>query len=151
MGFRIMQLQYETMKEEAKIEEGITLEIPIQMVDLGFGQIQSLFTPSKEKLKVATIHEYNVEEKKDGFKKIKITPSDQATASKEEGILLIIRQADLIENTAKINRLAGRYPGEGIFLLKPNEKIKVTRGKLTEEFAALQFENKMYLVKVHEN
>lgn len=151
MGFRIMQLQYEKMKEEAKIEEGITLEIPIQAINLGFGQIQSLFTPSEGKLVITTILEYSVEEQKDCFKKIKILPPDFYPVRKEEGILLIIRQADLIENNAKIKQLAGRYPGEGVFLLKPNGKMKVTRGKLTEEFAALQFENKMYLVKVHEN
>ena len=50
-----------------------------------------------------------------------------------------------------MKQIAGRYPGEGIFLLKPNGKIKVAKGGLSEEFAALQFENKMYLVKVHEN
>lgn len=150
MGFRIMQLQYETMKEGAEIGEGITLKKPIQMLDLGFGQIQSLFTPSEENLVVTLIHEYIVKDQKDGFKTITITPSDKVAASKEEGILLIIQQADLIENIAKVKQLAGRYPGEGVFLLKPNGKINVTRGGLTEEFAALQFENKMYLVKVHD-
>ena len=46
-------------------------------------------------------------------------------------------------------KIAGRYPEEGIFLLKPNDKIELTRGKLTEKFAALQFEGKMYLIKLH--
>ena len=151
MGFRIMQLQYETMKKGAKIEEGITLKKPIQILNLGFGQIQSLFTPSEENLVVTLIHEYIVDDQNDCFKKLKITPADKATVSKEEGILLIIQQAELVEKSAKVKQIAGRYPGEGIFLLKPNTKIKVTQGKLAEEFAALQFENKMYLVKVHEN
>ena len=54
------------------------------------------------------------------------------------------------KKTSNVKQLAGRYPGEGVFLLKPNTMIDVTRGKLTEKFAAVQFENKMYLIKVHE-
>lgn len=150
MGFRIMQLKYEKTNRSASIEDGITLELPLQTIDLGFGQIQSLFTPSEKDLKVTSIHEYLVEDKGDGFKNFKINPAERVKIMNEEGILLVISYVDSI-NGINLKRLAGRYPGEGIYLLKPNDKIIVTRYGVTEKFAALQFENKMYLVKVHEN
>ena len=150
MGFRIMQLQYEKTKKGANIEDGITLELPLQTIDLGFGQIQSLFTPSGRELRVTSIYDYGVEEKDDGFKNVKIDPGYRPNVIEEKGILLVIRYVDLIEGSG-LKRIAGRYPGEGIYLLKPNDKITVTRCGVTEKFAALQFENKMYLVKVHKN
>ena len=68
---------------------------------------------------------------------------------REKAIFLIIQYADSIWTKKDVERIAGRYPYEGIFILKPNDKISVKKGSVTEEFVALQFENKMYLVKIH--
>ncbi len=145
MGFRIMQLQYETMKEKSIVKEGIILSYPCYEKDFGFVKVQTLFTPPEQAIKIRTVSEYEVRDKGDGFKTIIVNPCN--TLTMEEGILLIIPHATSINSNSK--KIAGRYPEEGIFLLKPNDKIELTRGKLTEKFAALQFEGKMYLIKLH--
>ena len=148
MGFRVMRLQYGTMKEKAIIKEGVVLARTNHIADFGFAKLISLLTPSDAELQVSVIHEYLINDKSDGYKDVLLNiATSENKVENEEGILVVIRHSDLVVGKTKV---AGRYPGEGIWLLKPNDKISVTRGELTEEFVALEFENRMYLVKVHE-
>lgn len=154
MGFRIMQLQYEPCKDEAKIVNGFEMWLSTSQLRRNFfgyanyAIIQSFYTPEEKRL-VTSVHEYDVKELNDGFKKITLAISDTTKVEEEKAIFLMIGIGAESIKADNINKIAGRFPEEGIFVLKPNDKIFVTRGSLTEEFAALQFENKMYLVKVH--
>lgn len=150
MGFRIMQLQYETMNEETIIKQGILLKWPMQIADIKFVQFISGLSESSHDLKVTTIHEYLVQDRGNGFKIIKIAPSSLMKVQKEEAILLIVKNAEKIK-TKRGQKIAGKCSNEGVFLLKPKSRIEVTNGDKTEEFVALQFEGKMYLVKVYKD
>ena len=149
MGFRIMQLRYRTDSNEANIENGILLKRPYQQIYVAFGEIESMYKPYEHDLKIFEIHEYEVKDLGDGYKKIMLNLPNTVKVEKEEAIFVIIHFANSIQISNGVKKIAGRYPNEGIFVLKPNDKISVKKGSLTEEFAALQFENKMYLVKVH--
>lgn len=149
MGFRIMQLQYEPIGTTTNIEQGILLERPLQTLEIGFVKFISGYMPDEGDLKVTTIHEYSVQNICDGFKEIIIYPPIEEKVEKEEAILLIIPYAKVIKFSKGVKRIAGRYYTEGVFLLNPEDKITVMKGDITEEFIAIQIENKMYLVKIH--
>ena len=86
----------------------------------------------------------------DGFKEIIFGISDVIEVQEEDAILLMIDlEADIEPNHC--SRIAGRFYNEGIFLLKPNQRIGITMVGKTQEFAAIQFEKKMYLIKLHNN
>ncbi len=149
MGLRIMQLEYKRGSNEVDVQQGILLKKPyLQRYD-SFGEIESIFKPCLYDLKIFKIHEYEVQELGDGYRKIKLNPPTVVDVEKEEAILVIVEYSEKIFTTKRVKKIAGRYPNEGIFILKPNDKISVKKGSVTEEFAALKFENKMYLVKVH--
>lgn len=149
MGFRIMQLKYKMDNDEANIEQGILLMRPYYQRKVNFGIIESVSKPYEYDLNVVNIHEYEIKELGDGYKKIMINVPWMVRVENEDAILLMMQNVQNIRISEGVQKIAGRYYYEGIFLLKPNNKIAVTRGSLTEEFVALQFENKMYLVKVY--
>lgn len=152
MGFRIMQLKYEEMKEKANIEQGILLKKPHQTLDMNFVQFISNYAPYDYDLKVTTIHEYSVQHIGDGFKGIIISPVIEIKVKKENAIMLIVQYAKTIKlPRASGIRIAGRYCTEGVFILNHKDRILVTKDSIEEEFVALQFEGKMYLVKVHKD
>lgn len=149
MGFRIMQLQYETGERKIHIKEGITLRRPFHMADIGFSKIQSMYTPPHD-LEVSKIHEYVIDDDEDGYKTLRITPVIEEEVILEAAIILIVYYADDIKTSSKVKKIAGRYFYEGIFILKPNDKIIVKKGSMTEKFAAVHFEKKMYLIKLRD-
>lgn len=149
MVYRIMQLQYEPNNEETEIILGILFECSLLTKDMMFATISSTYTPDEGDLKVFTTYEYKVEEKGDGFKDLKLFPVNGIEENSEDGMLLIVEYAESIIATKGVKRIVGRYCTEGIFLLKPNDKIRTKHGGIIEEFVALQFENKMYLVKLY--
>ncbi|MCI8616903.1 MAG: hypothetical protein HFJ60_01355 [Clostridia bacterium] len=149
MGFRIMQLQYEQEKEEFCVKNGILSRSPYHKLNFKFGEIQSLGCPYQYDFEFYNIHEYSIYDIEDGFKRIEVSAPYIMKVEREKAIFLIIQYADSIWTKKDVERIAGRYPYEGIFILKPNDKISVKKGSVTEEFVALQFENKMYLVKIH--
>lgn len=153
MGIRIMQLQYEVNKNEATIVDGYEMWLsPSRLYQNKFGLdsyaiIESTFTPGEKKL-VISFHSYVVTELGDGFKKITLGISEYTKVEKEDKIFLMIGiGADSIKSD-HAEKIAGRYYYEGIFILKPNDRISVTRGELTEEFLAIQFDKQMYLIKI---
>lgn len=149
MGYRIMQLQYEPEIRNIVLKEGITLRRPFHMADIGFSKIQSMYTPSYD-LEVSKIHEYVIDDERDGYKTLRINPPIEVEEIFEEAIILIVHYADEISISGRAKKIAGRYAYEGIFLLEPNDKIIVTKGSVIEKFAAVQFEKKMYLIKLRD-
>lgn len=149
MGYRIMQLKYLSLGNDATVVQGVQLERPYNTLNTNFGEIVSMYTPEHD-LDIATIHDYIVEEMRDGYKRIKLFPSVlEEKLKKEEGILLIVPYAYVLE-CKDVKRIAGRYPTEGVFILKPNDKIKLGKSICdTEVFAAVQFERRMYMIKLH--
>ena len=151
MGYRIMQLRNEMMKENVIIEEGILLKRPFYVESFEFATITSMYKPHDSDLKVTLVHEYYAKALGDGFKSLELYIPAETKGENEEGILLVIPYSKSIQFDTNVQRLAGRYPWEGIFLLKPNGIISVKNGRSIERFVALPFENKMYLVKLHED
>lgn len=156
MGIRIMQLQFEGGKREAKIVDGYEMWLSSSSMrrnifgSAGDGIIISSFYTPEEKRNVITVHEFNVKDLEDGFKEIQFTVSDDVKVEEENQILLMIDTAvDFVEGE-KINKIAGRYESVGVFLLNPGEKITISRGGLKQAFVALAFEKKMYLCKIHD-
>ncbi len=149
MEYRIMQLQYKPNRDEANIKQGITLKRPYQKVNCRFGTIESAYKPYKNNLEIYNFHDYEVLVLEDRFTGIVLHPPVVMKVEKENAIMLIVEYSEEIHTTNGVEKIAGRYPDGGIFILRPNDKISVKKGSLTEEFVALQFENKMYLVKIH--
>ncbi len=150
MGYRIMRLKYVPLVENATVEQGIRLERPYHTLDIGYGKITSMYTPEYD-LEVRTVYDYDVKEMGDGFKQICLHTPIIEDVKEEEAVMLIVPYAYVLKWSNGVKRIAGRYPTEGVFLLKPNDKIVVGKSERTkEEFAAVQFENKMYMIKVHD-
>ena len=155
MGIRIMQLQFEAGKREAKIVDGYEMWLSARIVRRNtFGAagdgiiISSLYT-SEEKRNVTTVHGVNVRKLGDEFKEIILAGVDVKVEEENQILLLIDTAVDFVQGE-KINKIAGRYESVGAFLLNPEEKITISRGGLKQTFVALQFEKKMYLCKVHD-
>ena len=145
---RIMELDYQIAEQKNFIKQGITLTVPFYKKFLQFGTISSMYTPYPEKLFVDKIYGYDVKSLSDGFKEVVVIPvvEEFGFDKDEHAILLIVQYDEVREFTGK--RIAGRYSNEGIFLLKPNEKICVKRNTV-KEYKAVQIEGKMYLVELY--
>lgn len=152
MGLRIMQLQYEVNKNESIIVDGFEMWLSFRRKNY-FGlpgdgiKISSWDTP-EEKRNVKTVHAFEVKKLADKFKEIFLFGLEQKVEEENE-ILLLVNAGTVDIDASKINKIAGRYE-TGAFILKPNDKIIVKYQGFTEEFVALQFEKKMYLVKIHD-
>lgn len=152
-GLRIMQLQYEEKQKEAKIVDGFEMWLSSWRRNY-FGlpgdgiEISSWYTP-EEKRNVKAAQAFDVKNLGDGFKDIQLVVSDQKV-EEENAILLLVNPGTFSIDGTKINRLAGRFPETGAYLLEPGDRIVTSRWYFTEEFVALQFERKMYLVKIHD-
>lgn len=154
-GVRIIQLKYEPLVYEAKIVEGYEMWLeyhPYYRNTFGAYNdaiIESTYTPGGKRI-VNCVHSYYVEDIGDGFKKIYFGISETKVKN-EIGILLMVGIGAGKVEVAHGKRISGRYGEDGIFELLPNDKIKVTRGNLTEEFVAIKFEKQMYLIKSRRN
>lgn len=148
MGFRIMQLQNQIGGKETEIIQGIALDYGPQFLEFGCFNFSGLFAVSKEN-NTTKIQNYNVRELEDGFKDILIYAPLEEEEFIEEGIFLIIKYAYRIKPGKGVKKIAGRYSDEGVFLLKPGNKITVTMGSRTEEYGCSIFEDKVYLVRIH--
>lgn len=145
---RIMELDYQITEQKNFVKQGITLTDPCYKKFLQFGTISTMYTPYPNELFIEKIYGYDVKDLDDGFKEVVISPvvEEFEFDKDEEAILLIVQYDEVREFTGK--RIAGRYSNEGIFLLKPNEKICIKR-KTIKEYKAVQIEEKMYLVELY--
>ena len=135
--YRLMQLQMSNRK--FKISQGIAYTFGI------WGSV--LFDVSDETKKISEISKYELIRCQEGITKIKLYPSKEE--EEEMGILLIIDNASYIKTDGE--KIAGIYSCEGVFLLKEGERIQVGKTKNeTIEFAVIKYEEKMYLIELHE-
>lgn len=148
MGYRIMQLQNQIGGEETEIIQGISLEYGPKFLGFGYINFCGVFAVSKEN-NITKIQNYDVRALEDGFKDILIYAPLKEEGFIEDGIFLIIKYANRIRPGKGVERIAGRYSEEGVFLLKPGSKITVTMGSRTEEYGCSRFEDKVYLVRIH--
>ena len=150
MGFRIMQLQNQIGGKETEIIQGISLEYGPKFLDFGYINFSGSFALVKENLvNITKIQDYDVSDLGDGFKDIFFYAPLEGEKFREEGVLLIIKFASRIEPGKGVKKVAGRYSEEGVFLLEPESKITVTMGSRTEEYGCAKFEDKVYLVRIH--
>ncbi len=151
VGFRIMQLQYEPLSEEAKIVQGYEMWLDYNPFHRNvFGRdncaiLKSSYTPGGKR-NVLFVSGYTVTDLGDGFKEVTFGISDHINEKEENAILLMIGIGAENVQTDNERKIAGRYE-ECILELFPNDIVKVTRGNLTEEFIAIKIDNQMYLVK----
>lgn len=147
MGYRIMQLQNQIGGDETEIIQGISLDYSLRFLEFGYFNFFSV--SEKKENNITKIQDYDVKEMGDGFKNILIYAPLKEEEFREESIFLIIEHAYRIRPGEGVERIAGRYSEEGVFLLKPGNKITVTMGSRTEEYACSKFEDKVYLLKIH--
>lgn len=153
-GLHIFQLEYEACKQKAKVVDGYEMWLSLSPLRrntfgyAGYATIESNYTPEEKRL-ITSIHSYIVKELGDGFKKITLGISDSVAVEKEDAIFLMVGMGVDNIRTENGRKIAGRFFDEGIFILQPNDQIAVTRGGVTEEFVAIQFEGQMYLIKKH--
>ena len=156
---RIFQLIFHA--NEIEIRNGFEMWLSKSIIRqnvYGDTQIVSSYTPEHKKV-VTTISGYNIEEMQEGFKKITFEISSNKQECEEDEIMLMIgdcneRYKIKTENcNIKKSIIGGSYRNKGIFILKPNEKINLLDcdGNIEEEFVAIKYEGKMYLIKVHKD
>ena len=156
---RIFQLIFHA--KEIEIRNGFEMWLSKSVIRqniYGNTQIVSSYTPEHKKV-VTTINGYNIEEMKEGFKKITFEISANNQEREEDEIMLMIEDCNerykiRTENcNIEKSRIGGSHRNKGIFILKPNEKINLLGcdGNIDEEFVAIKYEGKMYLIKVHKD
>lgn len=148
MGYRLMQLQKEIMGRKFELIQGVNFETNPKM--LGYARLNVLGDVKKPNI-VTTIRNYGVKDWEDGFKDIHLYLPEENETITEEKILLIIDYIPNVKTSAR--RIAGRYPEEGIYVLKPGDKIEVCSKLLGNSsiatFGAIQYEGKMYLMELY--
>lgn len=95
---------------------------------------------------------HHIENDRDGFKKIILNGSDEEVLSDckdevEEYLMVVVPKAlQIVSNAEKI---AGRYPDEGIFTLREGDTIEVSKSIAgpRDIYMAIKARNEMFLVK----
>lgn len=148
MGYRIMQLQNDIMGRKYEVIQGIHFDINPKSFDF---MRFTAYGPEEKGEMVTRVREYDIKDWEDGFKDIHLYLPEEDEELTEEGILLLIGYIPHIKTNAQ--KIAGRYSEEGVFLLKPGDKIEVYSRLLgnssISSFAAIQYEGKMYLMKLY--